>query len=108
MSTKFPVYVLHMEMSEQLDLRKSWLGAKWAPRDQNVHADALTNEDFHEFDMQKRMSMDPGAIDWMVLDTLIEFGGGMVEELKALKEKRKRERRKTLRKRRSGVRRQRQ
>ena len=33
--------------------------------------------------------MEPGAIDWMVLDTMVEVGGGMVEELRTLKEKRK-------------------
>ena len=80
-----------MELSEQLDLRKSWLGVQWAPQDQNVHADALTNEDFHNFDMDKRILMEPGAIGWVVLDTMIEVGGGMVEELRRLKEKRKKE-----------------
>ena len=92
MSTKFPLNALLMELSEQMDLRGSWLRIDWAPREQNTYADALTNEEFHNFDATKRVEVDPAKINWIVLEEMIEAGGGLAEELKLLKDKRKEER----------------
>ena len=79
MSTKFPLNVLLMELSEQLERRNSWLRVDWTPREQNVQADALSNEQFHEFDPGKRVALDPAAVDWVVLPELIEAGGGLAK-----------------------------
>ena len=91
MSTKFPVNVLLMELSEQLDMRRSWLRVDWTPREQNHLADALTNYEYHDFDPDKRIVIDPSTVKWIVLDAMIEAGGGMAEELSNLKEKRRQE-----------------
>ena len=62
MTTSFPLNVILMELTEQLDKRGSWLSVEWAPRQQNEHADALTNGVFSDFDPNKRVPLDPGAI----------------------------------------------
>ena len=92
MTTSFPLNVILMELTEQLDKRGSWLSVQWAPRQQNEHADALTNGVYSDFDPNKRVPLDPGAINWALLPVMMELGGGMVEELNAQKEKKKAER----------------
>ena len=89
MTTSFPLNVILMELTEQLDRRGSWLSVQWAPRQQNEHADALTNGVYSDFDPSKRVQLDPSSIDWALLPVMMELGGGMVEELKAQKEKKK-------------------
>ena len=64
----------------------------WTPREQNVQADALSNEQFHEFDPGKRVVSDPAAVDWVVLPELIEAGGGLAKELEERKEQRRKDR----------------
>ena len=92
MSTKFPLNVLLMEVSEQLEKRGSWLRVEWAPREQNVHADALTNMELAEFDPQLRVDIDPSTVSWVLLTTMIEAGGNLSKELAEKKAKKKEER----------------
>ena len=91
MTTCFPLNAILMELSEQLDLRQSWLALNWAPRQQNTEADALTNGEFGDFDPAHRIDLDPNKIDWLVLGEMIEAGGGMVEELRVAREKKRAE-----------------
>jgi len=90
MTTAFPLNAVLMEVAEQLDRRGSWLALEWAPRQQNVEADALTNEDFHDFDPARRIVMEPESMDWILMPAMMEAGGGMIEEIRAEKERRKR------------------
>ena len=48
-STKYPLYLVLMERSLQLRRRNLLLSVAWRPRDENVEADALTNEVFTGF-----------------------------------------------------------
>jgi len=78
-----------MELSEQLEARRSWLELEWAPRQQNTEADALTNGEFGDFDPRLRLDIDPAKAEWRVLSDMIEAGGGMVEELRLAREAKK-------------------
>ena len=49
MSTKFPLTILLMEMSEQLRCRNAVLGLTWLPRESNTEADDLTNSKYDQF-----------------------------------------------------------
>ena len=81
-----------MELSEQLELRRSWLDLQWVPRQQNEEADALTNERFAAFDATRRIQVDIKALPWIVLTEMLEAGHGMVKELEQLRAERKAER----------------
>ena len=49
-SNTFPLCVVAMELAAQLEKANAWVYTEWTPRDLNVEADALTNEDFEGFD----------------------------------------------------------
>ena len=48
-STKYSMYLVLMELSEQMRLRNMIFSIAWRPRDENEEADALTNEVFYKF-----------------------------------------------------------
>ena len=85
MTTKFPLCAVLMELTEQLELRGSWLQVSWTPRDQNAEADALTNGHFHQFDPANRINLRPEDMSWVLLDEMLKAGGATTEELLALK-----------------------
>ena len=70
-----------MELSEQSEARRSWLKVAWVPRHQSEEADALTNGEFGGFREELRVHIDPKMVDWVILDKMLEFGGGLVEEI---------------------------
>ena len=74
MSTKFPLCAILLELLEQLDARGSWFKLALAPRDQNQEADALTNGHYHDFSPGNRIALDPGAMEWKVLDSMLAAG----------------------------------
>eukprot|EP00435_Cladocopium_sp_Y103_P058340 s2357_g20.t1 len=55
MSTKFPLTILIMELSESLRLGRCNLSLDWIPRDLNQLADDLTNEQFEKFQAEARV-----------------------------------------------------
>jgi hypothetical protein len=87
MSTKFPIPVLLMELSEQLLGKGMALNLVWHNRDLNVEADALTNEDFRLFDPSKRIPVTPASLKWEVLP---EFMDASTEMFEQMREERKR------------------
>ena len=93
MSTRFPMNVLLMEISEQLEERRSWLRVEWAPREQNVHADVLTNTVLAGFNARLRIGIEPSDVAWVVLPEMVEAGGGLAEELAEKKARNREERR---------------
>ena len=56
-STKYPVYLVLMEVAEQLRRRNLALSVAWRPREENEEADALTNGAFVGFDPGRRVSI---------------------------------------------------
>jgi len=69
-STKFPLTILLIELSEQLRIRQSSLCLRWVPRLENQPADDLTNGKFDLFEPSLRIAVDPSAIKFQVLHSL--------------------------------------
>ena len=61
MSCKFPLSIVVMELACQLERVGLELDLTWAPRNQNVEADALTNSEFQGFDEKKRIRKELGV-----------------------------------------------
>ena len=93
-STKYPLYFVLMELSEQLRSRNFLLSATWRPRDENEEADALTNEVFTGFDEKKRVEVRWSDLKLMVLPQLVKGAEALFAEYK---EARRRERPKATR-----------
>ena len=55
LTTKYPLCLVAMELAAQLTLKHLDLRLDWRPRESNVEADALTNEDFTGFDPARRV-----------------------------------------------------
>ena len=70
LSTKFPLTILIMELSEQLRTRNAALSLRWVPREQNQEADDLTNLLFEKFDDKHRIAVDPSKLQFLVLNEL--------------------------------------
>ena len=88
MSTKYPLTVLIMELSETLRARNCELDLQWIPRDENQLADDLTNQVFTKFPMGCRVQFVGGDTEWLVLSELMEKANEFHLEL-ATEKKRK-------------------
>ena len=61
---------------------------EWIPRQQNLEADAITNEETHQFDANLRVACDLEALEFIVLRQLLDEGVklfDLVAEEKTLK-----------------------
>ena len=96
--SKFQLNIVLMELSEQLEKRKLWLQLDWIKRDTSVEADALTNEDFHDFDPKLRMPIKIEDLKFALLTDYMKEGLDLFKQLEDHKaaEKEERERRKGL------------
>ena len=88
MSTKFPLTIPIMELSETLRTRDCELNLQWVPRDLNQLADDLTNQKFDSFPLDKRIQFVGGDTKWLVLDSLMHKSQEFHDEL-AREKKRK-------------------
>eukprot|EP00435_Cladocopium_sp_Y103_P065101 s792_g27.t1 len=70
MSTKWPLLAVHMQVSSELLSNGVRMKLRWRPREQNVPADALTNEDFALFDFNKRIPFSIGDLPLEFLKSL--------------------------------------
>ena len=92
LSTKFPLAVLLIELSEQLRAKDSILNLVWVPRGENQEADDLTNEDFSKFSLDMRVSVNPAEIRWIVLPEVMKSSQDLYSDIVRLKkQKRSRE-----------------
>ena len=85
LSTKFPLTILLIELSEQLRTREVELHLIWIPREENQEADDLTNEMFEKFSPEHRVLVDPLNIPWLVLKDLMNAGSDLYGEIVKLK-----------------------
>ena len=85
LSTKFPLTILLIELSEQLRKRGLELHLEWTPRNNNQEADDLTNENFSKFSEALRIQVEPPSIPWIVLPELMESGQVLYDHLVQLK-----------------------
>ena len=67
MSTKWPLTVLLVELSEELRSRKVALGLDWLPREENQEADDLSNVKTTDFDESLRVHFAAADLTWHVL-----------------------------------------
>ena len=81
MSTKYPLTVLIMELSETLRTRDCELNLEWVPRERNQLADDLTNQKFDSFPGDRRVKFVGGDTRWLVLDHLMHKAQEFHEEL---------------------------
>ena len=84
-STKYPLYLVLMELSEQLRLRNVALSVAWRPRDENEEADALTNECFGAFTLERRIHLRWSDLSFLVLPRLATAAEEHFVHLHALK-----------------------
>ena len=77
MTSKFPSVVVLTEVTAWLEKLHLDMHLRWAPRDQNEHADSLTNDDLDEFDPARRIAVDPARLPFLVLNQFL----GVSEEL---------------------------
>ena len=82
MTTKFPLVAVLMELSAQLLKRGLALELNWAPRLQNLQADALTNADFRGFDPKLRVHVDVGGHAWIVLSEMLASGRALYDAVR--------------------------
>ena len=61
-----------IELSAQLLKRRVRFKLRWVPREWNVHADALTNEEFGEFEKGKRVEVKFEDLKFITLPTFLE------------------------------------
>ena len=71
MSSKYPLYIILLELTEQLQSRNLLLDLHWQRREDNQAADDLTNGKFEAFDVEKRIHPSLEALPWMVLPRLM-------------------------------------
>ena len=76
-TTKWPLMAINMQMSSSLARARLLLSLAWRPREENVEADDLTNENFTGFDPDLRVSISLADLDlavlWSLVDTRREF-----------------------------------
>ena len=72
MSSKFPVYLVLLEVTEQLRCRNLILNLDWKCREQNSIADDLTNGRFEAFSSALRFNDPLDSFSWKVLPLLMK------------------------------------
>ena len=70
-TTKWPLMAVNMQLSSSLARARLSLSLKWRPREQNVEADQLTNENFEGFPEEDRLVIKFHELDLKVLDGLV-------------------------------------
>lgn len=72
MTSKFPLYIVLLELTEQLKRRNISVDLRWQSRETNIAADDLTNNKFSEFDPSLRINPDLNSLEWLVLPRLLK------------------------------------
>ena len=70
MTTKYPMTLLVMEVSETLRAKRCELHLEWIRRDKN-QLDDLTNGQFQHFDSRQRVRWDGATCRWIVLQKFL-------------------------------------
>ena len=85
LTTKYPSYVILLELTEQMTRRKVSMDLRWQPRSENQHADDLTNEAFSNFCSALRITTPLAELPWIILPRLVEAAAQLHKELAAKK-----------------------
>jgi hypothetical protein len=90
LTSKYPLYLILLELTEQLEARQIQLELRWTRRDKNQGADDLTNFRFENFDEDKRIQVDLRKLPWIVLPRLMDQAAELRLELLRRKEQKRR------------------
>ncbi len=71
MTTRFPLCLIVMELSAQLEAHNMRLEVEWAPRESNQEADDLSNGISEGFTERHRTEIDLATFPWIVLNRLV-------------------------------------
>ena len=87
MTTKWPLAAILMEVTIQVRSRQLDVALDWIPRLQNAEADAITNEDYRDFDTERRIetSVEAAAAKFVLLPRLLIAGEKIVESQREAK-----------------------
>ena len=85
-TTKWPLMGINMQLSSSLSRSRLSLGLRWRPREENVEADQLTNEDFTGFDESLRIDACWDDLQFKVLEDLVQTRESFVLEKARAKE----------------------
>ena len=88
MSTKYPLTLLLMELTEELRSKDLRLDLEWIRRDENTEADDLSNEKWEGFCLERRELRRPEEIGWKIFDKMQVRSEDLYKEIQALKEQR--------------------
>jgi len=89
MTTKFPLCAVMMELTSTLAKQGRSLRLHWAPREQNVEADELSNEKCHRFDRGRRVEVEPLLADMKLFTKIVKYGRGLYAEIADAKKEKK-------------------
>ena len=70
MTSKFPLYIILLEIVEQLKARNLLLDLQWQSREFNKAADDLSNGIFDAFNLDLRIKPDLAKMDWIIMPRL--------------------------------------
>ena len=90
LTSKFPLYLILLELTEQLKYRKVQLELTWIPRERNQAADDLSNGKFDLFSPQNRVLADLSTVQWLVLPELLAQAEDLGKEIQEKKQIKKR------------------
>ena len=83
MTTKFPLVVILAEIAEQLRINRWSLDLEWTPREQNMEADALTNQDFAAFNVDNQLKINVSELNWEVLPQMLDMAEDIFQRVQA-------------------------
>ena len=83
MTTKFPSSALMMELAVFMKKESIKASVQWAPRTANKEADALANGRTEAFSPVNERSVDPSAMNWVILDRALDLGRRAEEEIRS-------------------------
>ena len=92
-TTKFPLYAVLAELGLRLQHGNFLLRLRWKRRDENVEADALSEGRTEGFDPARQLEVKLEAMEWLVMDRLLEAGAEWVLERETHRKAKDRERR---------------
>ena len=79
-STKYPLSCVVMELAVQMEIKGIWVDLHWTPREQNQHADALTNGRFDSFDPALRLASVWAEVPFVALEGLLKVGADLAQQ----------------------------
>ena len=81
LTTKYPSYVILLELTEQMSRRKITMDLRWQPRNENQHAGDLTDEAFGNFCSTLRNATPLAELPWIILPRLVVAAAQLHKEL---------------------------